>query len=85
MRIKKFIRNYKKIDSIAREIITDRIKNGTSEFRHEWVEGISNITMNGIRVSVIDTILDDDSYEYISWKEIKEWRFHKLLKLIFNS
>lgn len=77
-----FIKTYNRLIDTIKEIIQDRVDNGTSNFRSEVFSGISNITKKFIIVDVSGGYYDDVCFEEITWKEIRKKRINNFLKKI---
>jgi hypothetical protein len=75
-----FIKTYNRLIDTIKEIIQDRVDNGTSYFRSEVFSGISNITKKLIVVDVGDEYLHDVWFEDITWKEIRKKRLNNFFK-----
>ena len=77
-----FIKTYNRLIDTIKEIIQDKVDNGTSCFRSEVFSGISNITKKYIIVDVSGGYYDDVFFEEITWKEIRKKRINNFLKKI---
>lgn len=77
-----FIKTYNRLIDTIKEIIQDRVDNGTSNFRNEVFSGISNITKKYIIVDVSGGYYDDVCFEEITWKEIRKKRINNFFKKI---
>jgi hypothetical protein len=68
------IRWYNRLESIAKQIVDYRVYNGSSVFRNERFDGISQILIDEIEVNVKDSFTNDIWSERISWEEISQFR-----------